>query len=56
MYVHCSARKILCTQKGAGIAVNQHNVVYILLMAVVVIQHISVRATQFLNHKEHTLQ
>lgn len=34
----------VCTQKGAAAAVNQPNNAYIWLMAVVVIQRISVRA------------
>lgn len=40
------ARKIISlrTRKGTAAAVNQHTTVNILLMAVVVIQHISVRA------------
>lgn len=46
MYTALREKKIRpCAQKCAELAVNQQNDVYILLLAVVTIQHISVRAT-----------
>lgn len=44
MYVHCSAREVTQhTETRRNVAVNQQNAICILLMAVVVVQHISVR-------------